>query len=145
MDGMKLIYVNGFGNSNWESKNVYEFIFTDEESVSEIETLSEDWGWNIHPASGNPEVPDPKFIRVIGRLTTNLKFDLIQNSETFSVWDGVDGVVAIAFENLDDYDEYPEQRTFFKYGDDMQSVIDKLYSKDENLIIDEIKNGKSKK
>jgi hypothetical protein len=141
--GMHLIYINGYSNTSWDSKNIYEFLFTND--LESIDDASEEWGWSIYPASGNPDVPETKYVSVVGKLETELKFDLIQNSETFSVWDGIDGVVAIAFENLDDYEEYPEERMFFKYGDDMQSVIDKIYSRDEILKIDEIKNGESSK
>jgi hypothetical protein len=54
----------------------------------------------------------------------------IQDSDTFSVWDSVDGVVAMAWEDITEYDEYPENRLKFFFGDDLKSVNDKLYAKD---------------
>jgi hypothetical protein len=55
---------------------------------------------------------------------------LVQQSDTFSVWDAVDGVIALGWENIDEYDEYPEIRLWFKFGEEIKTVNDKLYEKD---------------
>ena len=124
---MKLIYINEIG-SDWEGNNIYEFLF----SQSDLTNVDGD-DWDAYPASGVPNPPGPNFVHKVGRLTTDLKFDLIQNSNTFAVFDAVDGVIALAWENLLDYDEYPEKRLYFKFGDDITSVEDKLYEKDHIL------------
>ena len=42
----------------------------------------------------------------------------------------VNGIVAVAFEDISDYDEYPEPfRIVFKYGEDYDSVEEKLASR----------------
>ena len=124
---MRLVYINEIG-SDWTGKNIYEFLF----SESDLEQVQGD-DWDAYPASGMPDVPGSNFVHKVGRLTTELKFDLIQNSDTFAVFDAVDGVIALAWENLMDYEEYPEQRLYFKFGEDITNIEDKLYEKDHIL------------
>jgi len=127
MKNFFLIYVNMVGK-NYEGKFLYEFIFSD--SIDDID--GEDW--DTFPASGRPEPPHDQFIKKVGRLESNLKLDVIQNSDTFAVWDSVDGVIALAWENINAYDAYPENRMNFRFGEDIKSVENKLYEKD--LILD---------
>jgi hypothetical protein len=54
----------------------------------------------------------------------------VQESDSFAVWDAVDGIVALGWENMEGYDEYPEKRLFFTFGEEISSVEDKLYEKD---------------
>tara|TARA_B100001173_G_scaffold278028_1_gene259822 strand:+ start:114 stop:530 length:417 start_codon:yes stop_codon:yes gene_type:complete len=124
---MNLIYINEIG-SDWTGNNIYEFLFSD--------TLEDIHGddWDSYPASGNPGPPEPEFVKKVGRLVTDLKFDLIQNSDTFAVFDAVDGVIALGWENLLDYDEYPEVRLYFKFGEGVNNIEDRLYEKD--LVLD---------
>jgi hypothetical protein len=125
---MKLVYINQIG-SDWTGKNIYEFLFSEHESIEDID--GDDW--DAYPASGIPSSPNPSFVHKVGKLTTELKFDLIQYSDTFAVFDAVDGVIALGWENLLDYDEYPEKRLYFVFGEDITSVEDKLYEKDHIL------------
>jgi len=131
---MYLIYINEIG-SDWTGNNIYEFLF----SETLVDVHGEDW--DAYPASGRPEPPESEFVKKVGRLTTDLKFDLIQNSDTFAVFDAVDGVIALGWENLLDYDEYPETRLYFKFGETTSDIEDKLYTKD--LVLDY--NSSSKK
>ena len=121
---MKLIYINKVGK-DWDGKTMYEFIFS-----NNTEGVDGEY-WDTYPASGQTEPPDKQFIDAVGRIETD-EFSLvcIQESDTFSVWDSVDGVVAMAWEDITDYDEYPENRLKFFFGDDFKSVNDKLYAKD---------------
>ena len=75
-----------------------------------------------------------EFIKKVGRLESSLKLDVVQNSDTFAVWDAVDGVIALAWENINAYDAYPDKRLCFRFGDSLQIVSDKLYEKDLTLI-----------
>ena len=63
-------------------------------------------------------------------LVGELKLDIVQESDSFAMWDAVDGIVALAWENLEGYDEYPDKRLFFSFGEDIESVESKLYEKD---------------
>ena len=120
---MKLVYINKIGQ-NWKGNYIYEFLFSD--VVEDIDGE----GWDSYPSSGNPEPPEGRFIKETGLLNTTLKLDLVQESDSFAMWDAVDGVVAMAWENMEGYDEYPEKRLFFSFGEDIESVNDKLYEKD---------------
>jgi len=137
---MKLVYINEIG-ADWTGKNIYEFLFSEHDSIEDVQ--GDDW--DAYPAAGMPDAPSSNFVHKVGRLTTELKFDLIQKSDTFSVFDAVDGVISLAWENLLDYDEYPDKRLYFKFGEDIGSVEDKLYEKDHVLDYnDSIKTVKKK-
>jgi hypothetical protein len=120
---MKLVYINKIGQ-NWKGNYIYEFLFSD--VVKDIDGE----GWDSYPSSGNPEPPEGRFIKETGLLSTTLKLDLVQESDSFAMWDAVDGIVAMSWENMEGYDEYPEKRLFFSFGEDIESVNDKLYEKD---------------
>ena len=79
--------------------------------------------------SYNPYLQPPYM--PIGTLPqSELNLDVIQNSDTFAVWDAVDGVIALAWENINAYDSYPEKRLCFKFGEPIKDVETKLYEKD---------------
>ena len=120
---MKLVYINKIGQ-NWKGNYIYEFLFSD--VVEDIDGE----GWDSYPSSGNPEPPEGRFVKKNGQLNTTLKLDLVQESDSFAMWDAVDGIVAMAWENMEGYDDYPEKRLFFSFGEDIESVNDKLYEKD---------------
>jgi len=120
---MKLVYINKVGQ-NWKGNFVYEFLFSD--IVKDIDGE----GWDAYPASNNPEPPAQKFIKKTGALIGDLKLQIVQESDSFAMWDAVDGIIALAWENLEGYDEYPEKRLFFSFGEDIKSVESKLYEKD---------------
>ena len=132
---MNLVYINKVGQ-NWKGNFIYEFLFSD------IITDIDGEGWGAYPASGNPESPEEKFIKKTGSLTGDLKLDVIQESDSFAMWDAVDGIIAMAWENLEGYDEYPEKRLFFEFGEKIDSVESKLYEKDMVLSYNnELING----
>jgi len=120
---MKLVYINKIGQ-NWKGNYIYEFLFSD--VVEDIDGE----GWDSYPSSGNPEPPEGRFVKETGLLNTTLKLDLVQESDSFAMWDAVDGIVAMSWENMEGYDEYPEKRLFFSFGEDIESVNNKLYEKD---------------
>lgn len=123
MDELFLIYVNYIGK-DYKSNHIYEFIFSN--TIKDID--GEDW--DRFPASGQPAPPNDVFIKQVGRLESQLKLDVIQDSDTFGVWDAVDGVIALAWENVNDYDKYPNTRLYVRFGDEIKKVEGKLYEKD---------------
>lgn len=138
MEDLFLVYVNRLGG-NWRGKNVFEFIFSD--SVEDIDDA--ECGWDTYPASsGEVTPPSVDAIKAVGVLETDLLFDVIAESDTFSVWDCVDNVVALAYENILDYDQYPPKRLVFQFGDSFNKVKDMLYSRDITLEFKKIKNEK---
>jgi len=119
-----LIYVNGLG-PNFRGDNLYEFIFSDETEV---------WGenWDSKPSNGYPQPPDLKHVKKIGVLkNTDIKLELIQNSDYFSMIDAVDGVIALAWES-----DETDNRMIFKFGQTETEISDILYSKDLILKIE---------
>ena len=123
MEELYLVFINKIGE-DYQGKLLYEFIFSDT-----TEDIDGDY-WDDYPAAGMPAPPSGPFIKKVGRLETKLNLDVIQDSEKFAVWDAVDGIIALAWENVDDYDQYPEKRLFFSFGEIISSVEDKLYEKD---------------
>jgi hypothetical protein len=115
-----LIYVNGLG-PNYKGDNLYEFIFSDSLEV---------WGesWESKPCNGYPLPPELQYIKRVGVLrNTDVKLELIQNSDFFSMIDSMDDVVALAWEQ----DETEGQkRLVFRFGCSEDEIKDKLYERD---------------
>ena len=115
-----LIYVNGLG-PNYKGDNLYEFIFSDSLDV---------WGefWESKPSNGYPTPPELKYIKKVGVLrNTDIKLELIQNSDFFSMIDAIDDVVALAWETDE---ENGQKRMVFRFGMTEQEIKDKLYERD---------------
>ena len=100
----------------------YEFIFTD--------NPDEAWGddWEYKPAGlVNSLIPSDEYVTEIHIVKTKIKFDLIQNNMCFSMQDCMDGIVALAYENMDNYENYPDDgRLFFMFGESLDDVERKL-------------------
>ena len=115
-----LIYVNGLG-PNYKGDNLYEFIFSDSLDV---------WGesWESKPSNGYPTPPELKYIKKVGVLrNTDIKLELIQNSDFFCMIDAIDDVVALAWETDE---ENGQKRLVFRFGMSEQQIKDKLYERD---------------
>ena len=108
----------------------YEFIFT-----NDIDNV---WGdeFDQKPAClVNDLMVNDEFIYEIHIVKTKIKLDLIQNNCCFSVSDAMDGIVSIAWQNLDDETEYPEDgRIFFKFGETLDEVENKLAMKNVLML-----------
>jgi hypothetical protein len=119
-----LIYVNKLG-SNYKGENLYEFIFSD--NVNDV------WGesWDSKPANGYPSPPDLEFISKVGLLKNELDFDVLQNSDTFSMLDGMEDVIALAWEKESESVNFEkDKRLVFRFGNTLDSVKNKLYARD---------------
>ena len=115
-----LVFVNGLG-ANYKGNKIYEFIF-----ASNLEVWGDDW--DSEPSNGKPTPPDTEYIKKVGVLrNTDVKLELIQNSDFFCMIDALDDVVAMAWE--------PEEikghkRMIFRFGESEQVIKDKLYERD---------------
>jgi hypothetical protein len=88
------------------------------------------WGefWESKPSNGYPTPPELKYIKKVGVLrNTDIKLELIQNSDFFSMIDAIDDVVALAWETDE---ENGQKRMVFRFGMTEQEIKDKLYEKD---------------
>ena len=115
-----LIYVNGLG-PNYKGDNLYEFIFSDNLDV---------WGeaWESKPSNGYPTPPELKYIKKVGVLKkTDVKLELIQNSDFFCMIDAMDDVVALAWEPEE---SEGQKRIVFRFGSTEKEIKDKLYERD---------------
>ena len=115
-----LTYVNGLG-PNYKGDNLYEFIFSDSLDV---------WGesWESKPSNGYPTPPELQYIKKVGVLrNTDLKLELIQNSDFFCMIDAIDDVVALAWETEE---SEGQKRMVFRFGNTEQEIKDKLYERD---------------
>jgi hypothetical protein len=135
---MILVYVNELG-PNYKGDNIYEFIFSDLDDV---------WGeeWDAEPASGKPQPPEINYIKKVGVLkNSEINLNLIQNSDFFGMYDSIDGVISLAWENSDSDDViiHKRKRLVFQYGETIETVENKLYERDvvlkweKNLVQDE--------
>jgi hypothetical protein len=115
-----LTYVNGLG-PDYKGDNLYEFIFSDSLDV---------WGesWESKPSNGYPTPPELKYIKKVGVLrNTDLKLELIQNSDFFCMIDAIDDVVALSWETEE---SEGQKRLVFRFGSTEQEIKDKLYERD---------------
>ena len=129
---MNLIYVNEIG-SDYKGQKQYEFIFS---SSTEIDIEE----WFVIPASATSgsKSPEIEYVDLVGLLkNTDLKLELVQDSDYFGVIDAVDGVVSMAWEKFDF--ENTEQRLTFKFGEPIENVTKKLKSRGFILLTEEIK------
>lgn len=129
---MKLLYINAL-NKNHKGESLYEFIFG---RTTEIEYGD---NWDAIPASASEVTPPPiDYIHQVGiMISDEIELDCVQYSDFFSVIDAVDTIVALGWEKtpIDDV-----ARLVFHFGDDIDSVQDKLYSRDIELNLE--KNNK---
>ena len=119
-----LLFVRLIGEEN-DGYYRYEFIFTDNPD----EAWGEDWE---HKPAGlvNDLIPSDEYITEVHIVKTKIKFDLIQDNMCFGMQDAMDGIVSIAYENMDTYESYPEDgRLFFMFGESLDEVERKLAMK----------------
>ena len=120
----RLIYINGMG-PNFRGYNIYEFIFSDT-----LEVFGENW--ESKPANGYPLPPDMEYIKKVGTLVhEEIVFELIQDSDVFSVIDSMDNVIALGWEKeTSEVDFSLTKRLVFQFGDTEEEVKNKLYERD---------------
>jgi hypothetical protein len=126
---VSLLFIRLIGEEN-DGYYRYEFIFTD--------NPDEAWGddWEYKPSGlVNSLIPSDEYITEIHIVKTKIKFDLIQNNMCFGMQDCMDGIVALGFENIDEYENYPEDgRLFFMFGESFDEVERKLAIKNILMI-----------
>jgi hypothetical protein len=91
------------------------------------------WGesWDSKPANGYPSPPEIELVTKVGLLKNSLDFEVLQNSDIFSMIDGMDDVIALAWENESESANFDKQkRLVFRFGDKIEDVKNKLYERD---------------
>lgn len=129
---MILIYVNEIG-SDFKGQKQYEFIFS-----KSLDLDIEEWFTIPASSTPQPKSPDIEYVDIVGLLkNTDLKLELIQDSDYFGVIDSVDGIIALAWEKFDF--DIENERLSFKFGDTIETVTKKLKNRNYILLNDEIK------
>lgn len=116
----RLVFVNELG-TNYAGENIYELIFTNSEDI-----YGE--GWGEVPAMNFPKPPEIDYVTAVAYLKRkDVKLDLIQKSLIFGMVDAIDNVIALGWEIEND----PlKERIVFKFGEDIETIKNKLYSRD---------------
>jgi hypothetical protein len=120
--GLRLVFVNRIG-SDLKGKFEYEFIF-----AADIDRV---WGegWSTVPSgicSRHDKMPVESTYDYVFRVSGRIKLDVAQDNTCFSMQDCIDGVVALAWENINDYENYPEYRMIFRYGENIEVTEKKI-------------------
>lgn len=128
MSDKKLVYVNKIGIDSSEN-NSYEFFFSDTPEI----VWGEDWNEQC-PSACEYTLPDESTYSSIKILETKIPLSCAQENTCFSLQDMIDGIFSCAWEDISDYDEYPEPyRLVFQFGEDFDSVLYKLAGRGENF------------
>ena len=70
----------------------------------------------------------------VKELKTEIILDLAQDNSCFSMQDCRDNIIALAYENIDDYEEYPDEgRIVIHFGESIDEV-EKMLAK-RNLFM----------
>jgi hypothetical protein len=123
MEDLYLIYIHEIG-ANHKDIYFYEFMYSD--SIDNIDGE----GWDEYPAGGNPYPPKDLLIQQVATFNTSLQLTLVRNNEQFSMWDSVDGVIPLGWENIDGLDDYPTKRLIFPFGMKLKDAQALLYERD---------------
>ena len=120
-DILKVVFVLYIGTDT-DGKNIYKFLF----SYNTDETFAE--GWSEKPSCNEPfetiMIDDSMYV-LEKELRTDIKLDLAYNNCCFSMQDCRDNIVSLAYENLDEAEEYPEPcRIVIHFGDDIDSITE---------------------
>lgn len=129
LEEVYLCFINLIGSEN-DGYYRYEFIFTSNKE----EVFGEDF--DQKPAClVNDLMVDDEYITEIHTVKMKIKLDLIQNNCCFSISDCYDGIISIGWENMDEYESYPEDgRLYFNFGDTLEDVERKLGMKNVILL-----------
>lgn len=122
---LKVVYITNVGK-NSEGENIYNLFLSNDSE----ETFSEGWGEKPACNISNDLLLIPKDqYELIKEFHTDIILDLAQDNCCFSMQDCRDKIVALASENLDYAEEYPEEgRIVIHFGDKIEDV-EKMLSK----------------
>ena len=127
---LKVIYVLYLGKDS-DNKNIYHFLLS-----NECEDVFAE-GWAEKPACAEKRefmTPSNDMYEYIKELKTDIILSLAQDSCEFTMQDARDHCIALAYENLDEAEEYPEDgRIVIHFGEYIEDVERKLALRDMRL------------
>lgn len=123
-----LVYVKPIG-INADGLYEYDFYYSDTPDV----VWGQDWNEQCPSACEYVE-PDSTTFQEVERITTEMPFMCAQQNTCFSLQDMIDGIIPCAWEDISEYDAYPEPyRVVFKFGEKYSNVHSKLHSRDNDI------------
>ncbi len=127
---LELMYVNFVGKNSNENY-VYEFYFSEEADMA--------WGidWDVKPSSiCNISVPQKLCYDIVKTIKCDILLNVAQKNSCFSMQDSKDGIIPLAWENIDFAEEYPEDgRLIFPFAisiGDVETILAR-----RNILFDE--------
>lgn len=132
-----LAFVDEIGRTT-DGQYLYRFDFT-------TDTLSV-WGeyFNVVPCAIIPGLqPDENCLTKRAKVTFPIKMVIAKQNFCFSMQDCIDGIIPLMFSEIDENTiELDEKPIFFRFGEEISEVEDKLKKIGLNLFdIEEVKNG----
>ena len=119
-----LVYVDKVGEHS-DGNIEYDFYFSKEPDT----VWGIDWAEQCPSACANVE-PEPNGIHAKLRVVCNIPLGVAQKNSCFSMQDCIDGIIALAWEDIREYSEYPEPyRIVMKFGETYERVAVKLESR----------------
>lgn len=118
-NNLKVVYIIYIGKDS-DGLNVYHLLL----SNNSEETFTEEWAEK--PASNIPNellLIDKEQFEYVKEIKTTIKLDLAQDNTCFSMQDCRDQIIPLAYENLDEAEEYPEPiRIVINFGKNIKDV-----------------------
>jgi hypothetical protein len=113
-----VVFVKDMGDEI-DNRHVYHFYVSNSPETVFAE------GWGEIPACNVPRnliYPDSDMFQNVVEVKTNIQLDLAQDNCCFSMQDARDHIVALAYENIDQAEVYPEPRIIIHYGEPIEDV-----------------------
>ena len=125
---LKIIYILHVGK-NSDNDNIYHFLITTDSESTWAE------GWENKPSCNMRNLtPEDDMYEYVAEVKTDLKLDLAQDNCCYSMQDCRDKVVALASENLEQAEEYPEDGRIVIHFGDLVDDVEKMLAK-RNIIM----------
>lgn len=120
---LSVIYVQMVGKDN-DGNYVYEFLISEDPDSVWVDGV-----WNEVPVCNEHNTkPSEDCYDYVKELRTDINLNLGQNNCCVSFLDIKDNIAALAYEDISEYDEYPEPRIVILYGDPLD-VVEEMLSK----------------
>ena len=128
IQSLKVIYVLYVGK-NIDNENIYHLPISDDSEKTWAE------GWENKPACVMRYLtPEDDMYEYVAELKTYITLDLAQDNCCFSMQDCRDNIIALASENLEEAEEYPEEgRIVIHFGDTIEKVEKMLAKRDFSI------------
>lgn len=125
---LMVIYVSYIGK-NTDNERIYHLLISNDAERTWAE------GWENKPACVMRDLtPEDDMYEYIAELKTDIKLDLAQENCCFSMQDCRDNIIALASENLEEAEEYPEEGRIVIHFGDLVEDVEKMLAKRDIVI-----------